>query len=71
MVGLGGLGHMGVKFASAFGADVALFTTSPAKIPDGLRLGAREVVVSKNDVIFDTVSTEHNLNAYLDIASLR
>jgi uncharacterized zinc-type alcohol dehydrogenase-like protein len=78
VVGLGGLGHMGVKFASAFSADVVLFTTSQAKIPDGLRLGAHEVVVSKNDAemqkhlrsfdfILDTVSAEHNLNAYLDL----
>ena len=49
IVGLGGLGHMGVKFASAFGAEVVLFTTSPNKIEDGRRLGAHEVVVSKND----------------------
>jgi alcohol dehydrogenase (NADP+) len=78
IVGLGGLGHMGVKFASAFGADVVLFTTSPNKIADGLRLGAHEVVVSKNDAemqkhlrsfdfILDTVSAEHNLNAYVDL----
>src|SRR5260221_1169767 len=49
IVGLGGLGHMGVKFAHAFGAHVVLFTTSVSKIADGLRLGADEVVVSKND----------------------
>ena len=78
VVGLGGLGHMGVKFASAFGADVVLFTTSLNKISDGLRLGAHEVVVSKNeaemqkhlrsfDFILDTVSAEHDLNAYLDL----
>src|SRR5262245_58161865 len=48
VVGLGGLGHMAVKFASALGAHVVLFTTSPGKIEDGLRLGAKEVVVSKN-----------------------
>jgi alcohol dehydrogenase (NADP+) len=76
IVGLGGLGHMGVKFASAFGAEVVLFTTSPNKIEDGRRLGAHEVVVSKNaaamkkhelsfDFILDTVSAEHDLNAYL------
>ena len=47
-MGLGGLGHMGVKFANAFGAEVVLFTTSPNKIEDGRRLGAHEVVVSKN-----------------------
>src|SRR5881392_1539113 len=46
IVGLGGLGHMGVKFARAFGAHTVLFTTSPGKIEDGKRLGANEVVVS-------------------------
>src|SRR5206468_6639099 len=48
IVGLGGLGHMGVKFANAFGAYTVLFTTSPDKTEDALRLGANEVVVSKN-----------------------
>jgi uncharacterized zinc-type alcohol dehydrogenase-like protein len=78
IVGLGGLGHMGVKFANAFGAEVVLFTTSPNKIEDGRRLGAHEVVVSKNaaemkkhelsfDFILDTVSAEHDLNAYLEL----
>jgi uncharacterized zinc-type alcohol dehydrogenase-like protein len=78
VVGLGGLGHMGVKFAAEFGAEVVLFTTSTNKIADGLRLGAHEVVVSKNDAemqkhlrsfdfILDTVSAEHNLNAYVDL----
>jgi alcohol dehydrogenase (NADP+) len=78
VVGLGGLGHMGVKFAHAFGAHVVLFTTSANKTADALRLGAHEVVVSKNEVemqkhvgsfdfILDTVSAEHNLNAYLDL----
>ncbi len=78
IVGLGGLGHMGVKFANAFGAHVVLFTTSPNKAEDALRLGAHEVVVSKNeaemlkhaasfDFILDTVSAEHNLNAYLEL----
>jgi uncharacterized zinc-type alcohol dehydrogenase-like protein len=81
IVGLGGLGHMGVKFAHAFGAHVVLFTTSPNKTADALRLGAHEVVVSKNDAemqkhlnsfdfILDTVSAEHNLNAYLDLVKL-
>jgi uncharacterized zinc-type alcohol dehydrogenase-like protein len=81
VVGLGGLGHMGVKFAHAFGAHVVLFTTSSNKIADGLRLGANEVVVSKNDAemakhagsfdfILDTVSAEHNLNSYLDLVKL-
>ena len=78
VVGLGGLGHMGVKFANAFGAEVVLFTTSPNKTGDAVRLGAHEVVISKNetemrkhlrtfDFILDTVSAEHNLNAYLDL----
>jgi uncharacterized zinc-type alcohol dehydrogenase-like protein len=76
IVGLGGLGHMGVKFANAFGAHVVLFTTSPKKTEDALRLGAHEVVISKNDAemqkhaasfdfILDTVSAEHDLNAYI------
>jgi alcohol dehydrogenase (NADP+) len=78
VVGLGGLGHMGVKFAHAFGARVVLFTTSPNKGADALRLGADEVVVSKNetemlkqansfDFILDTVSAEHDLNMYLNL----
>jgi alcohol dehydrogenase (NADP+) len=76
VVGLGGLGHMGVKFASAFGAHVTLFTTSPNKAADALRYGAEEVVVSTNademlkraasfDFILDTVSAAHDLNAYI------
>jgi uncharacterized zinc-type alcohol dehydrogenase-like protein len=78
VVGLGGLGHMAVKFASAFGARVVLFTTSPGKTEDALRLGATEVVISKNesemqkhagsfDFILDTVSAGHNVNTYLDL----
>ena len=78
IVGLGGLGHMGVKFAHAFGAHVVLFSTSPNKIADGLRLGAHEVVMSKDeaemqkhagtfDFILDTVSAQHDLNAYLNL----
>jgi alcohol dehydrogenase (NADP+) len=78
VVGLGGLGHMAVKFAHALGAHVVLFTTSANKIEDGLRLGADEVVVSKNledvqkhagtfDFILDTVSAEHDLNLYLSL----
>lgn len=78
VVGLGGLGHMAVKFANAFGAHVALFTTSPNKVHDALRLGAHEVIISKNedemhkhtgtfDFILDTVSAEHNLDAYLEL----
>ena len=81
IVGLGGLGHMGVKFAHAFGAHVVLFTTSPGKIADGLRLGAHEVVISKNademhkhsssfDFILDAVSAHHDINAYLSLLKL-
>ncbi|MDZ8183834.1 MAG: NAD(P)-dependent alcohol dehydrogenase [Nostoc sp. ChiSLP02] len=78
VVGLGGLGHMGVKFARAFGAYVVVFTTSPDKKEDALRLGADEVVVSRNademdkhagsfDFILDTVSANHDINAYLNL----
>ena len=78
VVGLGGLGHMGVKFAHAFGAHVVLFTTSPGKVQDGLRLGANEVVISKDagamskhggsfDFILDFVSASHDINAYLNL----
>lgn len=78
IVGLGGLGHMGVKLANAMGAHVVLFTTSPGKTKDALRLGAKEVVVSKHedemqahansfDFILDTVSAPHDLNAYLPL----
>jgi len=72
IVGLGGLGHMGLKFAKAFGADVALFTTSPNKAADAVRLGADEVIISTDsaaiekhagsfDFILDTVSAGHDL----------
>jgi alcohol dehydrogenase (NADP+) len=78
IVGLGGLGHMGVKFAKAFGAHVVLFTTSPGKVADGKRLGAHEVVVSTDeaqmtaqagsfDFILDAVSASHDINAYLNL----
>src|ERR1700730_8017823 len=78
IVGLGGLGHMGVKFAHALGAHVVLFTTSPNKKEDALRLGADEVVVSRNademakhagsfDFILDAVSADHDINAYLHL----
>ncbi|MGH9371284.1 MAG: NAD(P)-dependent alcohol dehydrogenase [Vicinamibacterales bacterium] len=81
VVGLGGLGHMGVKFAHAFGARVVLFTTSEGKREDGIRLGADEVVVSKNademakhvdsfDFILDTVSAAHDVNAYIALLGL-
>jgi uncharacterized zinc-type alcohol dehydrogenase-like protein len=78
VVGLGGLGHMGVKLAHAFGAHVVVFTTSPNKKEDALRLGADEVIVSRNademakhagsfDFILDTVSAGHDINAYLNL----
>jgi len=81
IVGLGGLGHMGVKFARAFGAHVVLFTTSPGKVADGLRLGAHEVVISKDadamkkhavsfDFILDAVSAQHDINTYLSLLKL-
>jgi uncharacterized zinc-type alcohol dehydrogenase-like protein len=78
IVGLGGLGHMGVKLAAAFGANVVVFTTSPNKTADAIRLGAQEVVNSKNDAemqkhagtfhfILDTVPTQHNINPYINL----
>jgi uncharacterized zinc-type alcohol dehydrogenase-like protein len=78
IVGLGGLGHMGVKFAHALGAHTVLFTTSPNKKEDALRLGADEVVVSRNpdemakhagsfDFILDAVSANHDINALLGL----
>jgi uncharacterized zinc-type alcohol dehydrogenase-like protein len=81
VVGLGGLGHMGVKFAHALGAHVVAFTTSPHKKEDALRLGADEVVVSRDanemqkhagsfDFILDAVSAEHDINAYLNLLRL-
>ncbi len=81
VVGLGGLGHMGVKLAHAMGAQVVVFTTSPDKKEDALRLGADEVVVSRNademqkhagsfDFILDTVSAKHDINAYLNLLRL-
>ena len=76
VVGLGGLGHMALKFAHSFGAHTVLFTTSPGKTEDAKRLGADEVVISKDaeavakhagsfDFIIDTVSANHDLNLYI------
>jgi uncharacterized zinc-type alcohol dehydrogenase-like protein len=76
VVGLGGLGHMGVKFAHALGAHTVVFTTSPSKKDDALRLGADEVVLSRDademarhagsfDFILDAVAAEHDINAYI------
>ena len=81
IVGLGGLGHMGVKIAAAMGAHVVLFTTSAGKREDALRLGAKEVVVSKNademaahagsfDFILNTVAAPHDLDAFLVLLKL-
>lgn len=78
VVGLGGLGHMGVKFAHAFGARTVLFTTSPAKADDARHFGADDVVDSRNpsamashagsfDLILDTVAVPHDLDAYTSL----
>lgn len=78
IVGLGGLGHMGVKLAHAMGAHVVLFTTSPGKIEDGKRLGADEVCISTApeqmakhansfDFILNTVAASHDLDAFLSL----
>jgi uncharacterized zinc-type alcohol dehydrogenase-like protein len=78
VVGLGGLGHMGVKFAHALGAHTVVFTTAPSKKDDALRLGADEVVISKNademnkhagsfDFILDAVAAPHDINAYINL----
>jgi len=78
VVGLGGLGHMGVKFAHALGAHVVVFTTSANKKDDALRLGADEVVISRNademqkhatsfDFILDCVSADHDVAAYINL----
>jgi len=78
VVGLGGLGHMGVKLAHALGAEVVLFTTSPDKADDARRFGADAVVLSNDrgtmkqharrfDLILDTVAASHNLDSYLDL----
>ena len=78
VVGLGGLGHMGVKFAHALGAHTVVFTTSPSKREDALRLGADEVVLSRNademqkhagsfDFILDAVAAEHDVNAFIQM----
>ncbi|MEW6251940.1 MAG: NAD(P)-dependent alcohol dehydrogenase [Planctomycetota bacterium] len=78
VVGLGGLGHMGVKLARALGAHVVVFTTSPGKQEDALRLGAHEVVISRNaeelrkqagslDFILDTIAADHDIDAYLNL----
>ncbi|QWV93832.1 NAD(P)-dependent alcohol dehydrogenase [Geomonas oryzisoli] len=81
VVGLGGLGHMGVKFAKGFGAHVVVFTTSPGKKEDALRLGADEVIISTDaeqmkqhagtfNFILDTIAADHDLNAYIHMLAL-
>ncbi len=78
IIGLGGLGHMGVKLAVSFGAKVTVFSTSPSKEEDARKLGAHNFVVTKNpenmkpltgsyDFILDTVSADHDLNMYLNL----
>jgi uncharacterized zinc-type alcohol dehydrogenase-like protein len=78
VVGLGGLGHMAVKFGHALGAHVVVFTTSPGKKDDAIRLGADEVVLSRDinemarhagsfDFILDAVAAEHDINAYINL----
>ncbi|HMT08093.1 MAG TPA: NAD(P)-dependent alcohol dehydrogenase, partial [Pyrinomonadaceae bacterium] len=78
VVGIGGLGHMGVKFAHALGAHTVVFTTSPSKTEDAKRLGADEVIVSTDpeqmakhvgsfDFILDCVAAKHDMNAYIQL----
>ncbi len=78
VVGIGGLGHMAVKFAHALGAHTVVFTTSPSKVEDAKKLGADEVVISKNademaahagsfDFILDCVAAKHDVNEYINL----
>lgn len=78
IVGLGGLGHMGVKLARAFGAHVVMLTTSPSKAADAVRLGAHEVIISSDadamarhantlDFIFNSVAASHNLDPFMTL----
>jgi uncharacterized zinc-type alcohol dehydrogenase-like protein len=78
VVGIGGLGHMAVKLAKAMGADVIVFTTSPSKVEDAKRLGADDVVLSKDEhqmaryfgklhFVLDAVSAQHDINLYLNL----
>jgi len=78
IIGLGGLGHMGVKLAHAMGAQTVLFTTSPGKVDDARKLGADDVIISKDpdhmakhtesfDLIIDTVSASHDLTPYFNL----
>lgn len=81
IMGLGGLGHMGVKFARAFGAHVVVLTTSPGKAEDAIRLGAHEVVIARDaeqmkkhagsfDFLLDTIAADHDINQYLNLLRL-
>lgn len=81
IVGLGGLGHMGVKFAHAMGAHTVVLTHSPSKQADAMRLGANEILISKNaddmakhagtfDFILSTISAPYDINAYLNLLKL-
>jgi uncharacterized zinc-type alcohol dehydrogenase-like protein len=81
IVGIGGLGHMGIKLAKAMGAEVVVFTTSPSKFDDAKRLGADDVVLSKDpeqmkkyrgklNFILDAVAAEHDINAYLALLKI-
>ena len=78
VIGLGGLGHMGVKFANAFGARVVVLTRSKSKVADAKRLGAHEVIISTDeaqmkkhagtfDFILDTVAFDHDINVYMNL----
>jgi uncharacterized zinc-type alcohol dehydrogenase-like protein len=78
VVGLGGLGHMAVKFAASFGAEVTMLSTSPNKKQDALKLGAHKFAVTTDpeqikglvgyfDFIIDTVSAKHDYSMYLDL----
>lgn len=81
VIGLGGLGHMAVKLAKSMGAHVVVFTTSPNKKDDALKMGANEVIISKNademqkqekriNFIIDTVSAPHNLASYMNLLAV-
>ncbi|MCU0323024.1 MAG: NAD(P)-dependent alcohol dehydrogenase, partial [Chitinophagaceae bacterium] len=81
VVGLGGLGHMGVKFAASFGAEVTVLSTSPNKEADALRLGATKFVLTTDavamkahanyfDVILDAISANHDYTKYLDLLDI-
>jgi alcohol dehydrogenase (NADP+) len=81
VVGLGGLGHMGVKFAASFGAEVTLISTSPSKQKDAERLGAHKFLLSTDkkqmkaadsyfDVVLNTISAKHNYKKYLNLLAL-